>query len=73
VLATAGVKGFALTLGIGVIVSMITAVLATQAILLALRGHEPAQVQRGDGRGEARARWQFDFMGASSGSSPRRA
>ncbi len=33
VLATAGVKGFALTLGLGVIVSLFTAVLATQAIL----------------------------------------
>ena len=32
-LATAGVKGFALTLGLGVIVSLFTAVLATQAIL----------------------------------------
>ncbi len=33
VLATAGVKGFALTLGLGVVVSLFTAVLATQAIL----------------------------------------
>ncbi len=33
VLATAGVKGFALTLGLGVIVSLFTAVVATQAIL----------------------------------------
>ncbi len=33
VLATAGVQGFALTLGLGVIVSLFTAVLATQAIL----------------------------------------
>jgi len=32
-LATAGVQGFALTLGLGVIVSLFTAVLATQAIL----------------------------------------
>jgi SecD/SecF fusion protein len=32
-LATSGVKGFALTLGLGVIVSLFTAVLATQAIL----------------------------------------
>jgi SecD/SecF fusion protein len=36
VLATAGVKGFALTLGLGVIVSLFTAVLATQAILGAM-------------------------------------
>jgi SecD/SecF fusion protein len=33
VIATAGVKGFALTLGLGVIVSLFTAVVATQAIL----------------------------------------
>ena len=38
VLATSGVRGFALTLGVGVIVSLLTAVLATQAILYALRG-----------------------------------
>src|SRR3954463_15594911 len=36
ILATAGVKGFALTLGLGVIVSLFTAVLATQAILGAM-------------------------------------
>jgi SecD/SecF fusion protein len=35
-LATAGVKGFAFTLGIGVIVSLFTAVLATSAILGAM-------------------------------------
>ena len=33
VLATADVKGFAFTLGIGTIVSLFTAVMATQAIL----------------------------------------
>ncbi len=33
ILATAGVKGFAFTLGVGTIVSLFTAVLATQAIL----------------------------------------
>ena len=33
VLATAGVKGFAFTLGVGTIVSLLTAVLFTQAIL----------------------------------------
>ena len=33
ILATAGVKGFAFTLGIGTLVSLFTAVLATQAIL----------------------------------------
>src|SRR5207302_8228338 len=36
VLATAGVKGFAFTLGIGTIVSLFTAVMATQAILMTM-------------------------------------
>ena len=38
ILATAGVKGFAFVLGIGTMVSLFTAVLATQAILLTMRG-----------------------------------
>src|SRR5215218_1941196 len=38
ILATAGVKGFAFVLGIGTMVSLFTAVLATQAILLSMRG-----------------------------------
>src|SRR3954449_222305 len=37
ILATAGVKGFAFMLGLGVLVSVITAVLATQAVLYSLR------------------------------------
>ena len=36
VLATSDVKGFAFTLGIGTFVSLFTAVLATQAILLTM-------------------------------------
>ena len=38
ILATAGVKGFAFVLGIGTMLSLFTAVLATQAIILSLRG-----------------------------------
>ena len=45
-LATAGVRGFALTLGVGVILSLFTAVLATQAILYALRGTRAAALAR---------------------------
>ena len=37
ILATSGVQGFAFTLGLGVILSLLTAVLATQAILYSLR------------------------------------
>jgi len=65
VLATAGVKGFAFTLGIGTMVSFLTAVLLTQAVLGVLGrsrviGH-PALL----GAGKQRARRKFDYMGAS--------
>ncbi len=64
-LATAGVKGFAFTLGIGTIVSLFTAVLFTQAFLgLFSRSrllHSPWAL----GAGEKHFRWNFDFTGAS--------
>ncbi len=65
VLATAGVKGFAFTLGVGTIVSLFTAVVFTQAFL-GLFGRakfmrSPAFI----GAGEQRVRWHFDFIGAS--------
>ena len=64
-LATAEVKGFAFTLGIGTLVSLFTAVLATQAALGAmgrsrLVSHPSALGAARRGRG-----WTFDFMGAS--------
>ncbi len=64
-LATAEVKGFAFTLGIGTLVSLFTAVLATQAALGAmgrskLVTHPSALGAERRGRG-----WTFDFMGAS--------
>ncbi len=64
-LATAEVKGFAFTLGIGTLVSLFTAVLATQAALGAmgrskLVSHPAALGAERHGRG-----WTFDFMGAS--------
>jgi SecD/SecF fusion protein len=64
--ATAGVKGFAFNLGIGVIVSMFTAVLLTQAILgLASRSPlitHPAML----GARSRKPFWhRFDFVGAS--------
>ena len=43
ILATAGVKGFAFVLGIGTMLSLFTAVLATQAIILSLRGSQILQ------------------------------
>jgi SecD/SecF fusion protein len=64
-LATAEVKGFAFMLGIGTLVSLFTAVLATQAALGAMSrsrfvSHPAAlgAARRGHG-------WTFDFMGAS--------
>ncbi|HEY2202455.1 MAG TPA: protein translocase subunit SecD, partial [Solirubrobacteraceae bacterium] len=64
-LATAEVKGFAFTLGIGTLVSLFTAVLATRAALGAmgrskLVSHPAALGAERRGRG-----WTFDFMGAS--------
>jgi SecD/SecF fusion protein len=65
ILATAGIKGFAFTLGVGTGVSLFTAVMATQAILGAMGrsriiGHPSAL-----GAGPQKRRWTFDFMGAS--------
>src|SRR5215208_1509798 len=65
VLATAGVKGFAFTLGLGVIVSLFTAVVATHAILYSLRGTRMIRSRAALGAGEQRFRFRFDYMGAS--------
>ena len=66
VLATAGVKGFALTLGLGVIVSLFTAVLATQAILGTMGKSRlissPSALGAG---GEKGTRLRLDYMGYS--------
>ena len=53
ILATAGVKGFAFVLGIGTLVSLFTAVLATQAILLSMRNSRLLQLAVGARRGQA--------------------
>ena len=65
VLASAGVKGFAFTLGIGTIVSLFTAVLFTQAVLGVLGRakflRSPAFLgASGEGR-----QWKFNFSGAA--------
>jgi SecD/SecF fusion protein len=65
VLATAGVKGFAFTLGVGTIVSLLTAVLFTQAILGSLGRSRILHSPRALGAGAQRVRWHFDFSGAS--------
>ena len=65
IVATAGVKGFAFTLGIGTIVSLFTAVLATQAILGTMGRSRIMQSKAALGAGVQRFKWRFDFMGAS--------
>ena len=65
ILATAGVKGFAFVLGVGTMVSLFTAVLATQAILLTMRGSRLLQSPSALGAAKPRKPITFDFMGAS--------
>src|SRR5215208_3543766 len=65
-LATAGVKGFAFTLGVGTLVSLFTAVLATSAILGTLA--RTRLLRRPSALGVATREtkgWKFDFMGNS--------
>ncbi len=64
-LATAEVKGFAFTLGIGVLVSLFTAVLATQAALGAMSRSRLVSHPAALGAARKRKGWTFDFMGAS--------
>jgi SecD/SecF fusion protein len=63
--ATAGVKGFAFTLGIGTLTSLFTAVLATQAVLGTMQRSRFIQHPTALGAGETKRRWTQDFMGAS--------
>jgi SecD/SecF fusion protein len=65
VLATAGVKGFAFTLGVGTIVSLLTAVVFTQALLLSMSRSRLLRSPSVLGASNPRMRWHFDFMGAS--------
>jgi SecD/SecF fusion protein len=65
VLATAGVKGFAFTLGVGTVVSLFTAVLFTQAFLGLFGRSRLFRSPRALGAGAQRVRWHFDFTGAS--------
>jgi SecD/SecF fusion protein len=65
VLATAGVKGFAFTLGVGTIVSLLTAVVFTQALLGSMSRSRLLRSPSALGAGGEGKRWHFDFMGAS--------
>ena len=63
VLATAGVKGFAFTLGVGTMLSLFTAVLATQAIVLSLRNTGILRSRSALGAAKPKRPITFDFMG----------
>jgi SecD/SecF fusion protein len=65
VLATAGVKGFAFVLGVGTLVSLFTAVLATQAILGTLGQSRLLARPSALGAAPPKRRFRMDFMGAS--------
>ena len=64
-LATAGVKGFAFTLGVGTLVSFLTAVLLTQAVLGTLARSKAVSSPAMLGAHSKRQRFRWDFMGAS--------
>jgi SecD/SecF fusion protein len=65
VLATASVKGFAFTLGVGTLVSLFTAVVFTQALLSVFGGGRLLASPRLLGASERHVSWHFDFIGAS--------
>jgi SecD/SecF fusion protein len=65
VLATAGVKGFAFTLGVGTLTSLLTAVVFTQALLGTMSNSKMLGSRSALGAGGEGRRWHFDFMGAS--------
>jgi SecD/SecF fusion protein len=65
VLATAGVKGFAFTLGVGTLVSLFTAVLFTQAVLSTMGRSKLLRSPAMLGAGDRHLTWKFDFMGKS--------
>ncbi len=66
ILATAGVKGFAFTLGVGTLTSLFTAVVATQAVLGTLGDSRIISSPSALGVTKTdKQRWRFDFMGYS--------
>ncbi len=64
-LATAEVKGFAFMLGIGTLVSLFTAVLATRAALGTMGRSRLVSHPAALGAAKPKRAWTFDFMGAS--------
>jgi SecD/SecF fusion protein len=64
-LATAGVKGFAFTLGVGTLVSLFTAVLATSAVLGSMSRTRLLGSRAALGAAKPRSHFRIDFMGLS--------
>src|SRR5665213_3080721 len=65
ILSQSDVQGFALTLGMGVLVSLFTAVAATRAILGTMGRTRLIRRPSALGVSERRRSWTFDFMGRS--------
>jgi len=65
VMATSGVRGFALTLGLGTIVSFFTAVLFTQAVIGTAGRTRLLRSRDAVGAAKAKRPISFDFVGAS--------
>jgi SecD/SecF fusion protein len=65
VLATSDVQGFAFTLGVGTMVSLFTAVMATQAILSTMGNSRAIGTPTAIGAAKPKRTWRFDFMGKS--------
>ena len=65
-LATAGIKGFAFTLGIGTLVSLFTAVLATSAILGSMSRTKLLRSKWALNPGSTERSWRFDYSGKSN-------
>lgn len=61
--ATAGVKGFAFTLGIGVLLSLFTAVVATRAAFNVLADTKYLRDNRFMGLEQREIHWKMDFVG----------
>lgn len=61
--STAGPKGFAFTLMVGVLLSLFTAVLVTRVVVKMLAGTKVFQDERLMGLTSREPRWKFDFVG----------
>ena len=61
--STAGPKGFAFTLMVGVLLSLFTAVLVTRVVIETLAGTKVFQNEKAMGLTSREPRWKFDFVG----------